>query len=68
MNTGTIKWFNKKKSYGFILPDDGGEDTFVHHSEIKAVSESTLNDGQKVEYEMGEGEKDRRSAIHVKPC
>ena len=68
MNTGTIKWFNKKKGYGFILPDDGSEDVFVHHSEIKAVGESSLNDGQKVEYEMGESEKDRRSAINVKPC
>ena len=68
MNTGTIKWFNKKKGYGFVLPDDGSEDVFVHHSEIKAVGESSLNDGQKVEYEIGEGEKDRPRAINVKPC
>ena len=68
MNTGTVNWFNKKKGYGFIVPDDGSEDVFVHHSEIKAEGESSLNDGQKVEYEMGEVEQDRRRAINVKPC
>ncbi len=50
------------------MPDDGGEDVFVHHSEIKAVTETSLNEGQKVEFEIGEGEKDRPRAINVKPC
>ncbi len=68
MSTGTVRWFNKAKGYGFIAPDDGGDDVFVHHSEIKAVDESSLNDGQKVEYEIGQGEKDRRCAVNVKPC
>ncbi len=68
MSTGTVKWFNKAKGYGFIAPDDGSDDVFVHHSKIKAVGESSLNDGQKVKYEIGQGEKDRRCAVNVKPC
>lgn len=58
MSTGTVKWFSSDKGFGFIVPDDGGKDLFVHHSEIKnAGSYATLNDGQKVEYEVGEGRK-----------
>ena len=68
MSTGTVKWFNKTKGYGFIAPDDGSDDVFVHHSEIKAEGDSSLNDGQKVEYEIGQGEKDRRCAVNVQPC
>ena len=56
MSTGTVKWFNASKGFGFIAPDDGGKDLFVHHSEIKSSgSFVTLNDGQKVEYEVGQG-------------
>jgi len=68
VSTGTVKWFNKAKGYGFIAPDDGSDDVFVHHSEIKAAGESSLNDGQKVEYEIGQSEKDRRCAVNVQPC
>jgi CspA family cold shock protein len=57
MSTGTTKWFNEGKGYGFITPDDGGEDLFVHHSEIKSDGYASLNEGQKVEYEVGEGKK-----------
>lgn len=57
MNTGTVKWFNADKGYGFITPDDGGKDLFVHHSEIKVDGYATLNDGQKVEYTIGQGQK-----------
>ena len=57
MSTGTVKWFNADKGFGFITPDDGGKDLFVHHSEIKTEGYATLNDGQKVEYEVGEGKK-----------
>ena len=57
MSTGTVKWFNPDKGFGFITPDDGGKDLFVHHSEIQSSGFKTLNDGQKVEYEVGQGEK-----------
>lgn len=57
MSTGTVKWFDAGKGYGFITPEDGGKDLFVHHSEIQSEGYATLNDGQKVEYEIGEGQK-----------
>ena len=57
MSTGMVKWFNESKGFGFITPDDGGEDLFVHHSEIKASGYASLNEGQKVEFEVGEGKK-----------
>ena len=57
MSTGTVKWFNSSKGYGFIVPDDGGSDLFVHHSEIKTEGFAKLNEGQKVEYEVGQGKK-----------
>ncbi len=57
MSTGTVKWFNSDKGYGFITPDDGGKDLFVHHSEIKTSGYATIDEGQKVEYEVGEGQK-----------
>lgn len=57
MSTGTVKWFSSDKGYGFITPDDGGNDLFVHHSDIETSGYATLNDGQKVEYEVGDGQK-----------
>ena len=58
MSTGTVKWFDAAKGYGFITPDDGGKDLFVHHSEIKSGGDyATLNEGQKVEFEVGQGQK-----------
>jgi CspA family cold shock protein len=56
LSTGRIKWFNNKKGYGFIVPDEGGEDIFVHHSEIKVKGKALLNEGQKVEYDVRGGE------------
>jgi len=57
VSTGTVKWFNASKGYGFITPDDGGDDLFVHHSEIKTAGYATLEEDQKVEFEIGEGKK-----------
>ncbi|MHC4220872.1 MAG: cold-shock protein [Planctomycetota bacterium] len=57
MSTGIVKWFNAAKGFGFITPDDGGGDLFVHHSEIKTNGYASLDEGQKVEFEVGEGKK-----------
>jgi CspA family cold shock protein len=68
VSTGTVKWFNERKGYGFIVPDDGSDDIFVHHSEIQSEGGAALEQGQKVEYEIGKGEKDRRCATKVRSC
>ena len=58
MSKGTVKWFNADKGFGFITPEDGGKDLFVHHSEIQAGGAyAILNDGQEVEFEVGQGQK-----------
>ena len=57
MSTGTVKWFNSTKGFGFIAPDEGGDDLFVHHSEINMSGYASLDEGQKVEFVVGEGRK-----------
>jgi len=57
MATGTVKWFNGEKGYGFITPEDGSKDLFVHFSAIQGEGYKTLNEGQKVEYEATQGQK-----------
>lgn len=57
VNSGTVKWFNDKKGYGFITPDEGGDDLFIHHSNIEMDGFKTLHDGQKVNFESGQGKK-----------
>jgi len=54
MATGTVKWFNSQKGYGFIQPDEGGKDVFVHATAVEAAGISALADGQKVSYELTE--------------
>ena len=57
MATGSVKWFSNPKGYGFIVPDDGGKDLFVHHSNIEMDGFRTLDEGQRVEFEVTEGRK-----------
>uniref|UniRef100_UPI000B5DBA15 Cold-shock protein n=1 Tax=Corynebacterium pseudotuberculosis TaxID=1719 RepID=UPI000B5DBA15 len=57
MAQGTVKWFNAEKGFGFIAPDDGSADVFVHYSEIQGNGFRTLEENQKVEFEIGEGAK-----------
>jgi CspA family cold shock protein len=64
---GKVKWFNEKKGFGFITPDDGSEDLFVHHSNIEGEGFRSLQDDQAVEYEVGEGRKGPQ-ATNVRPC
>jgi CspA family cold shock protein len=52
MSTGTVKWFNAQKGFGFIQPDDGGKDVFVHISAVERAGMSNLNEGQKLSYEI----------------
>ncbi len=55
--TGQVKWFNDSKGFGFITPDDGSKDCFVHHSKVEGEGFKTLEEGQKVEFEIVEGQK-----------
>lgn len=65
MATGTVKWFNPAKGFGFIEPEDGGKDVFVHISAVEQSGLNGLNEGQKVEYEMQE-ERGKQSACNLK--
>lgn len=65
MNKGTVKWFNTTKGFGFIQPDAGGPDVFVHISAVQAAGMRELREGQKVAYEL-ETHKGRSSAVNLK--
>jgi CspA family cold shock protein len=64
---GTVKWFNADKGFGFITPEEGGNDLFVHHSEIRTEGYASLDEGQKVEFSVGQGKKGP-CATGVRPC
>ncbi|MFE6971198.1 cold-shock protein [Isoptericola sp. NPDC057653] len=57
MAQGTVKWFNSEKGYGFITPTAGGQDLFVHYSAIQSDGYRSLDEGQSVEFEVGQGQK-----------
>ncbi len=61
MLSGTVKWFNNAKGYGFIVPTEGGEDVFVHFSTIEAEGYKTLAEGQNVEFELAQGPKGKQA-------
>lgn len=64
MATGTVKWFNPEKGFGFILPNDGGKDIFVHRTAVQAAGLQTLADGTKVQYDL-EDKNGKMSAVNL---
>jgi CspA family cold shock protein len=62
MNTGTVKWFNNQKGFGFIQPEDGGKDVFVHISAVERAGMTTLNEGQKLSFEIVSDRRTGKSA------
>ncbi|SLN45314.1 Cold shock protein CspA [Roseovarius albus] len=67
MPTGTVKWFNTTKGFGFIAPDEGEKDVFVHISAVERSGLTGLADNQKVEYDLQEGRDGREMAANLKP-
>ena len=65
MPTGTVKWFNTMKRFGFIEPEEGGKDIFVHMTAVEAAGLSALFEGQKVQFELSAGEDGRSSAVDL---
>lgn len=66
LNTGTVKWFNPVKGYGFIEPESGGSDAFVHISAVERAGLDSLKEGQKVQYELVRGQNGKTAAENLK--
>jgi CspA family cold shock protein len=66
MATGTVKWFNSTKGYGFIQPDDGSKDVFVHVSAVERAGMGTLSEGQKISFDLQRGQQGKMSADNLK--
>ena len=66
MNTGTVKWFNAAKGYGFISPDDGSKDAFVHISAVERAGLQGLKEGQRISYELQRGKNGKTAAANLK--
>jgi CspA family cold shock protein len=65
MSIGTVKWYNAQKGYGFIQPDDGSKDVFVHISAVERAGMSGLNEGQKLSFDLERGQQGKSSAINL---
>lgn len=65
MSQGTVKWYNSQKGYGFIMPDDGSKDVFVHASDVERAGLGSLNEGQKVNYDLQRGQQGKFSAVNL---
>ena len=65
MPSGTVKWFSAQKAYGFIQPDDGSKDVFVHITAVEGAGLGGLNDGQKISYDVEQGQRGRTSAVNL---
>lgn len=66
MSVGTVKWFNATKGYGFIQPEDGGADVFVHISAVQRAGLGGLDEGQKVSFDLERGQKGKMAAVNLK--
>ena len=65
MSIGTVKWFNGQKGYGFIQPDDGAKDVFVHVSAVERAGLGSLNEGQKLSFDLEHGQQGKTSAVNL---
>ena len=65
MSQGTVKWYNSQKGYGFIRPNDGSKDVFVHVSDVERAGLGSLNEGQKLNYELQRGQQGKMSAVNL---
>lgn len=65
MSQGTVKWYNSQKGYGFIMPSDGSKDVFVHVSDVERAGLGSLNEGQKLSYELQRGQQGKTSAVNL---